>query len=132
LNAGPPIPPEPATLTYTGDTIASTSGPIHLAASVTQESDDAPGDIATAQTSFAIKDSNGVVVLQSTTAVAADGTSSTSIAAPPAGVYRIESSFSGNFSSGVASVPLVVLGRAGASPGGGSGPVQPAPAHAPD
>src|SRR5438876_4679015 len=122
LNGGLTIAPEPATLTYTGDTIASTSGPIHLAASVSQESDDAPGDITTAQTSFAIKDSNGVVVLQSTTAVAADGTSSTSIAAPPAGVYRIESSVSGNFSSGVASVPLVVFDPAASTTGSGSVP----------
>src|SRR5207302_135397 len=99
LGSGLTIAPEPATATYTGDTMASTTGLIHLAATVTQESDDAPGDITTAQTSFLIKDSNGAVVAQSTTPVAADGTSSTSIAAPPAGVYRIEATVAGNFAS---------------------------------
>src|SRR5207253_2872141 len=71
LGGGLTVAPEPASATYTGDTIVSTSGPIHLAAGVTQESDDAPGDITTAQMSFAIKDSSGTVVAQSTTPVAA-------------------------------------------------------------
>src|SRR5207302_11412539 len=122
LGGGLTVAPEPASATYTGDTIVSTSGPIHLAAGVTQESDDAPGDITTAQMSFAIKDSNGTVVAQSTTPVAADGTSSTSIAAPPAGVYRIESSVGGNFSSTTASVPLVVFDPAASTTGSGSVP----------
>src|SRR2546430_8004021 len=128
LGGGLTVSPEPATATYTGDTIASTNGPIHLTAGVTQESDDAPGDITTAQMSFAIKDSNGTVVAQSPTPVAAAGTSSTSIAAPPAGVYRIESSVAGNFSSTTASVPLVVFDPAASTTGSGSGPTTlPAP-----
>src|SRR5207248_2942306 len=122
LGGGLTVAPEPASATYTGDTIVSTSGPLHLAASVTQESDDAPGDVTTAQMSFAIKDGNGTMVAQSTTPVAADGTSSTSIAVPPAGVYRIESSVAGNFSSGVASVPLVVFDPAASTTGSGSVP----------
>ena len=93
-----------------GDTIGSISGPIHLAATVTQETDDAPGDITNAQMAFVIKDVNGTVVSQSYARVAADGTSSTSIAALPAGLYRIDSSVVGSFySSPPTSVPLVVF-----------------------
>src|SRR5439155_15011424 len=65
---------------------------------------------------------NGTVVAQSTAPVAADGSSATSIAAPPAGVYRIESSVAGNFASTPASVPLVVFDPAASTTGSGSMP----------
>jgi hypothetical protein len=122
LGGGLTIAPEPATAAYTGDTLAPASGPIRLAATVTQETDDAPGDITTAQTSFVIKDGNGTVVSQSTTPVGADGTSSTSIAALPAGVYRIESTVVGSFASTAAAVPLVVFDPALSTTGSGSMP----------
>src|SRR5256886_12038719 len=79
--------------------------------------------------SFAIKDANGTVVAQSTAPVAADGTSATSIAAPPAGVYRIESSVAGHFSSTPASVPLVVFDPAASTTGSGSVPITLLPAN---
>src|ERR1700716_247059 len=122
LTGGLTVAPEPATAAYTGDTMVPASSPIHVAARVNQESDDAPGDITTAQTLFTIKDSNGAVVSQSTTPVAADGTSSTSLAALPAGVYRIESSVSGNFTATAASVSLVVFDPAVSTTGSGAMP----------
>src|SRR2546425_6638280 len=110
LGNGLSITPEPATAAYTGDTIDSISGPIHLAATVTQETDDAPGDITNAQMAFVIKDVSGTIVSQSTAPVAADGTSSASIPTLPAGRYWIDSSVGGSFySSPPTTVPLVVF-----------------------
>ena len=77
-------------MAYTGDSIDSVAGPINLGATVTQETDDAPGDITNAQAQFVIKDASGNVVGQSTVPVAADGTSSTSIPTLPAGRYQVE------------------------------------------
>src|SRR5207237_858220 len=56
LSNGLTVSPEPATAAYTGDTIDSIAGPIRLAAKVTQEADDTPGDITNAPVVFAIKD----------------------------------------------------------------------------
>jgi hypothetical protein len=117
------IAPEPATAAYTGDTIDTISGPIHLAATVTQESDDAPGDVTNAQVAFVIKDVNGTIVNQSSAPVAADGTSSASIAALPAGLYRIESTVAGGFyTSPTTAVTLAVFDPALSVTGSGSIP----------
>ena len=110
LSNGLTVTPEPATAAYTGDTIDSVAGPIQLSATVSQETDDTPGDITNAQVVFTIKDAGGNVVSQSTTPVASDGTSSTSIPSLPAGLYRVESSVAGGFySSPTTSVSLVVF-----------------------
>jgi hypothetical protein len=110
LGNGLTITPEPATVAYTGDTIDSVGGPINLGATLTQETDDAPGDITNAQVAFAIKDASGTIVGQTTAPVAADGTSSTSIPSLPAGRYRIESSAVGSFyTSPTTTVPLIIF-----------------------
>jgi len=110
LGNGLTITPEPATVAYTGDSIDAVAGPINLGATVTQETDDPPGDITNAQVQFVIKDANGNVAGQSTAPVAADGTSSASIPTLAAGRYQIESSVAGGFYASPTTItPLVVF-----------------------
>src|SRR5207253_5896220 len=62
LGNGLTVTPEPAGAAYTGDTVDSIGSTIHLGATVTQETDDASGDITNAQLQFVVKDASGTVV----------------------------------------------------------------------
>jgi ABC-type transport system substrate-binding protein len=120
LSNGLTITPELATVAYSGDTIDAMNSPIHLAATVTQETDDLPGDIANAKVEFAVKDAAGKTVGDTTAAVAADGTATASIPGLPPGLYTVESTVVGGFySSPTATALLAVYNPSAFVTGGG-------------
>ncbi len=109
LSNGLIITPELATVIYTGDTIDAMNSPIHVAATVTQETDDFPGDITNAQVEFVVKDGSGTTVRNTTAAVLADGTASASLAGLPAGLYGVESKVAGGFYTSPTTTALLAV-----------------------
>jgi streptogramin lyase/N-acetylneuraminic acid mutarotase len=109
LTNGLTITPELATIAYAGDTIDAMNSPIHLAASVTQETDDLPGDITNAKVEFAVKDAAGKTVGDTTAAVAADGTATASIPGLPPGLYTVQSTVVGGFYSSPTTTALLAV-----------------------
>jgi hypothetical protein len=111
------VTPESATLVVTPNAPTAT-GLVTLKATVTQAADGSAGDLRRASVRFVLRPETGTPITI-TAPVAADGTSSGS-AAVPAGLYTVEATVTGSFTSPTVTAPLPVFDRAKYTAGAGT------------
>jgi hypothetical protein len=98
---------QPATVTYTGQTVVVTDGTIHLEAQVTAPTPNP--DLTLAVVEFTVRNSAGVEVESVTAPVASDGVSVAAIDGLPPGTYTIDVQvIGGSFNSPLVSTPVGV------------------------
>ncbi|MDB4897343.1 MAG: conserved repeat domain protein, partial [Firmicutes bacterium] len=103
------VTPEASTLAYTGDTKVS-KGPARLAAQVTQQADDTPGDLIKATVRFDVLRKDGTVLANFTAAVSADGTAEVTVPELPAEAAQVNVSLVAGGYFEAASVSAAITG----------------------